>query len=205
VYLGEDGPTHQPVEHLMAMRSIPGLWVVRPADANETAAAWKLAIERTDGPVALCLTRQGLPVLDPVAHVSLSGVEKGGYVLDDGGVTKPDVVLVATGSEVSLAMEARVSLAASGTNAWVVSLPCWELFMSQDAAYRDVVLPPGVPRVSVEAGITFGWQAIVGLDGASVGIDRFGASAPGAVVARELGVNVDSVVAAAQRLVAAKN
>jgi len=204
VYLGEDGPTHQPVEHLMAMRGIPGLWVIRPADANETAAAWKLALERTDGPVALCLTRQGLPILDPATQVSMAGVEKGGYVIDDGGICNPEVVLVATGSEVSLAMEARATLAASGTGAWVVSLPCWELFMAQDAAYRDEVLPPGVPRVSVEAGTTFGWQAIVGLDGATVGIDRFGASAPGAVVASKLGVNVDNVVASARRLVDAR-
>ena len=204
VYLGEDGPTHQPIEHLMAMRSIPGLWVVRPADAYETTAAWKLALERTDGPVAICLTRQGLPVLSPTSQVTVAGVEKGGYVIDDGGLCGPDVVLVATGSEVALAMEARATLAASGVGAWVVSLPCWELFMAQDSAYRDEVLPPGVPRVSVEAGVTFGWQAIVGLDGATVGIDRFGASAPGAVVARELGVNVDNVVAEARRLVDAR-
>ena len=148
------------------------------------------------------LTRQGLPVFDRDDVASPYGVQRGGYVLSD--AVDAAVVLVATGSEVSLAMEARATLAASGTGAWVVSLPCWELFMAQDAAYRDEVLPPGVPRVSVEAGTTFGWQAIVGLDGATVGIDRFGASAPGAVVASKLGVNVDNVVASARRLVDAR-
>ena len=200
VYLGEDGPTHQPVEHLSAMRAMPGLWVVRPADANETAAAWKLALERTDGPVALCLTRQGLPILAETAAGADEGVQRGGYVLADADA--PQVVLIATGSEVSLAMEARTVLADQGVAARVVSLPCWERFMAQDAAYRAEVLPAGVPRVSVEAGTTFGWQAIVGLDGATVGIDRFGASAPGKVVASKLGINVDQVVDAARRLVA---
>jgi transketolase len=200
VYLGEDGPTHQPVEHLSAMRAMPGLWVVRPADAHETAAAWQLALERTDGPVALCLTRQGVPTLAEADGRALEGVRRGGYVLAD--VDSPDVVLVATGSEVSLALEARAVLAASGTAARVVSLPCWERFLAQDAAYRAAILPAGIPRVSVEAGTTFGWQAIVGLDGATVGIDRFGASAPGKVVASKLGINVDAVVRAAQRLVA---
>ncbi|MBO84626.1 MAG: transketolase [Deltaproteobacteria bacterium] len=201
VYLGEDGPTHQPVEHLSAMRAMPGLWVVRPADAHETAAAWRLALERTDGPVALCLTRQGVPTLPETAARADEGVRRGGYTLAD--ADSPDVVLVATGSEVSLALEARDVLAAGGVATRVVSLPCWERFLAQDAAYRSSVLPTGVPRVSVEAGTTFGWQAIVGLDGATVGIDRFGASAPGNVVASKLGINVDAVVDAARRLVAA--
>ena len=200
VYLGEDGPTHQPVEHLSAMRAMPGLWVVRPADAHETAAAWQLALERTDGPVALCLTRQGVPTLTETDGRAVEGVRRGGYVLAD--TDSPDVVLVATGSEVSLALEARAVLGASGVAARVVSLPCWERFLAQDAEYRASVLPAGIPRVSVEAGTTFGWQAIVGLDGATVGIDRFGASAPGKVVAAKLGIHVDAVVDAARRLVA---
>jgi transketolase len=200
VYLGEDGPTHQPVEHLSAMRAMPGLWVMRPADANETAAAWKVALERTDGPVALCLTRQGLPVMSETRSAAFEGVRQGGYVLAD--AEDLDVVIVATGSEVSLALSARTVLSEQGIGARVVSLPCWERFMATSADYRASVLPAGIPRVSVEAGTTFGWQAIVGLDGATVGIDRFGASAPGKVVATKLGINVDQVVDAARRLVA---
>ena len=200
IFLGEDGPTHQPVEHLSAMRAMPGLWVVRPADAYETSAAWRLALERTDGPVALCLTRQGLPILAEARKSAVEGVRNGGYVLADSD--ELDVVLIATGSEVSLALEARAALAEHGVGARVVSLPCWERFMAADQAYRAAVLPAGVPRVSVEAGTTFGWQAIVGLDGATVGIDRFGASAPGKVVAAKLGIHVDQVVDAARRLVA---
>ena len=199
VYLGEDGPTHQPVEHLMAMRSMPNLWVVRPADATETAEAWRMAMTRSDGPTALCLTRQGLPVLDRSVLGSADGVHQGAYVLRDADAAQ--VVLVATGSEVSLALTAADRLAADGIGARVVSMPCWEAFSAQPAAVRDAVFPPGLPRVSVEAGVTFGWQAIVGLDGATVGIDRFGASAPGSVVASKLGINVENVVATAKRLV----
>ena len=202
IFLGEDGPTHQPVEHLMAMRTIPGLWVVRPADAAETAVAWQVAMERTDGPVALALTRQGLPVMDRGGAVaSAEGLRKGGYVLAEGDGA-PSVVLIATGSEVPLAMDAQAALAAGGVSARVVSMPSWELFRAQDGAWRGSVLPAGVPRVSVEAGTTLGWQAMVGLDGASVGIDRFGASAPGKVVAEKLGLTVARVVAAAQEVIA---
>jgi transketolase len=200
VYLGEDGPTHQPVEHLMAMRSMPNLWVVRPADATETAEAWKLAMTRTDGPTALCLTRQGLPVLDREVLAPAAGLHQGAYVLRD--VADPQLVLIATGSEVSLVLEAADRLAAQDVGARVVSMPCWEAFSAQPADVRAAVLPRGLPRVSVEAGVTFGWQAIVGLDGATVGIDRFGASAPGKVVAERLGISVDNVVATAQRLLA---
>jgi transketolase len=173
---------------------------MRPADANETAAAWKVALERTDGPVALCLTRQGLPVMSETRSAAFEGVRQGGYVLAD--AEDLDVVIVATGSEVSLALSARTVLSEQGIGARVVSLPCWERFMATSADYRASVLPAGIPRVSVEAGTTFGWQAIVGLDGATVGIDRFGASAPGKVVATKLGINVDQVVDAARRLVA---
>jgi transketolase len=202
IFVGEDGPTHQPIEQLMAMRTIMGLWVIRPGDAAETAEAWRAALERTDGPVALCLTRQNLPILDrsgPLA--SAEGLHRGGYVLADTDGA-PQVTIIATGSEVSLALSARDVLAAQGVGARVVSMPCWELFQAQDAAWRGAVLPAGVPRVSVEAGTTFGWQVMVGLDGASVGIDRFGASAPGHVVAEKLGLTVERVVAAASEVIA---
>jgi len=193
VWLGEDGPTHQPVEHIQSMRSMINVWVVRPADANESAEAWKLALARTDGPTAICLTRQGLPILDRGMYGSAEGTRKGGYVLAD--VENPAVVLIGTGSEVELAQQSQTALAAEGISARVVSMPCVELFQAQDEAYRAAVLPVGVPRVSIEAGITFGWSEIVGSTGASVGIDRFGASAPGDVVADKLGMNVENVVA----------
>jgi transketolase len=201
VGLGEDGPTHQPVEHLMSLRAMPNLWVVRPADANETAAAWKLAMQRTDGPVALVLSRQDLPVVTPVD----APVERGAYVLrDPDGGAAPAVVLIATGSEVSLALEAQASLAAAGVAARVVSMPSWERFRAQDAAYRDGVLPPSLrARVAVEAGATFGWGDIVGLAGRVVGLDRFGGSAPAEVLYRELGLTVEAVVAAARASIAA--
>jgi transketolase len=194
VWLGEDGPTHQPVEHFQAMRSMINVWVVRPADANESAEAWRIALHRTDGPTAICLTRQGLPVLDRSIYGDASGTSRGGYVLAD--IPNPEVVLIATGSEVALAIEASEAL--EGTAVRVVSMPCVELFQTQDTHYQDSVLPPGVPRVSIEAGVTFGWSDIVGSTGASVGIDRFGASAPGAVVAERLGMTVDAVVRAVE-------
>jgi transketolase len=193
VWLGEDGPTHQPVEHIQSMRSMINVWVVRPADANESAEAWKLALRRTDGPTAICLTRQGLPILDRGVHGSAEGTQKGGYVLLDH--EDPAVVLIGTGSEVDLALQAQAALAEQGIASRVVSMPCVELYQEQDSAYKASVLPPGIPRVSIEAGITFGWSEVVGSTGASVGIDRFGASAPGDVVADKLGMNVDNVVA----------
>jgi transketolase len=197
VWLGEDGPTHQPIEHLMAMRAMPNLWVVRPADANETVAAWKLALARRDGPTALCLTRQNLPVLANTGP----GLERGAYVLAD----EPEihVVLIATGSEVALALQAKDVLGQEGIRARVVSMPCTALFDRQDAAYRSSVLPTGVPRVSIEAGTTFGWERWVD-GGISIGIDRFGASAPGAVVADKLGLNVPNVVAKTRELLGAR-
>ena len=170
------------------------MWVVRPADANESAEAWRIALDRTDGPTAICLTRQGLPVLDRSIYGDASGTARGGYVLAD--VENPEVVLIATGSEVALALEALEAL--EGTAVRVVSMPCVELFQAQDTHYQDSVLPPGVPRVSIEAGVTFGWSDIVGSTGASVGIDRFGASAPGGVVAERLGMTVDAVVRAVE-------
>ncbi len=198
IYLGEDGPTHQPVEHLMAMRLIPGLAVVRPADAAETVEAWRLALARRDGPTALCLTRQGLPILDRAGDLSAaSGLQRGGYVLAE-AQGDLHVVLIATGSEVSMALEARARLQADGVGARVVSLPCWSLFDAQDAAYRASVIPRGIPRVSVEAGRTLGWERYTGETGATIGIDRFGVSAPASDAARYLGLTATAVVEAAR-------
>jgi transketolase len=192
--LGEDGPTHQPVEHHMALRAIPHLYVVRPGDANETAMAWRIALERRDGPTLLELSRQKLPVY---AETATEGVLRGGYVMRDSTGT-PEVILIGTGSELQLAVGAAERLNAEGTRARVVSMPCFELFDAQDDAYRELVLPREVrARVSVEAGITFGWQKYVGDDGVSVGIDRFGASAPDQDVFAFFGFTVDNVVAAA--------
>lgn len=193
VWLGEDGPTHQPIEHFAAMRSMINVWVVRPADANECAEAWRLALGRTDGPTAMCLTRQGLPILDRTQFASAEGTRNGAYILREGG-NGVDAVLIATGSEVELAVQAQDALAAEGISARVVSMPCVELFEAQSDDYRKSVLGEDVPRVSIEAGVTYGWARIVGERGACVGIDRYGASAPGNVVADKLGLNVDNVV-----------
>jgi transketolase len=196
VGLGEDGPTHQPVEHLMSLRAMPDLAVFRPADGNETAVGWRLALERVHGPTALVLSRQDLPT---VTSAGAPGAEKGAYVLADG----TDVILIASGSEVSVALAARDELATQGTSARVVSMPCWELFAEQDPAYRESVLPRDRwQRVSVEAGATFGWREHVGDRGASVGVDRYGASAPGEVLMDKLGITPAAVVAAARRVLA---
>jgi len=186
--LGEDGPTHQPVEHLASLRAVPNLVVVRPADANETAQAWRLALERTDGPTALALSRQKLPVLKPGGQV-----ERGAYVLEDGS----DVILIGTGSEVSLCLAARELLAGKGTSARVVSMPSWELFRAQPEAYRHEVLPPGVPRLAVEAAVSLGWCEWAD---ATITLDRFGASAPGPVAFEELGFTAQHVAEEARRL-----
>ncbi len=186
IFLGEDGPTHQPIEHLASLRAMPNLWMIRPADANETIEAWEIALNRKDGPVAIALTRQGLPTLEP--HPG--GVAKGGYVVREGS----DVTLIGTGSEVPLILDAADLLAGEGVTARVVSLPCWELFFEQSDEYRSGVLG-AVPRISVEAGSTFGWSAIVGSDGLSIGIDRFGASAPADELADRLGFTPESVTA----------
>jgi transketolase len=193
VAVGEDGPTHQPIEHFAALRAIPGLTVLRPADANETAAAWKVAIEHSSGPVCLLLTRQNVPVLAP--ELVADGVAKGGYVLRDAEDMNLDVVLVATGSEVSVALDARERLSHERVGARVVSMPSWELFAAQDADYRAEVLPPGVPVVSVEAGIEQGWERFADV---SVSIERFGASAPGSEVLSRLGITAESVASAAK-------
>lgn len=197
--LGEDGPTHQPVEHLAALRAIPDLAVFRPADANEVRECWKAAI-RWEGPAALALTRQNVPVLDRTKLASAEKVARGAYTLLEAGGGGPDVILVATGSEVSLALAAAAVLEKEGTAVRVVSMPCWELFELQDEAYRAEVLPPGVPKVVIEAGIRQGWDRWVGNDAAFVTIDRFGASAPAELLFEKFGITVEHAVAAAQRL-----
>ena len=203
VGLGEDGPTHQPVEHLSALRAIPNLWVIRPADANETSVAWKVALERIDGPVALILTRQDVPVLDPAEVADPGGLERGAYVLWERSSGLPDLVLLATGSEVSLALAAGRRLADEGVAVRVVSMPSWELFDAQPLEYREEVLPPEVDaRLAVEAGIAQGWHRWVGDRGDILSIERFGASAPGGTVLEQLGFTPENVAARAQALLA---
>jgi transketolase len=196
--LGEDGPTHQPVEQITALRAIPGLDVVRPADANETAWAWRAALEHTDRPTALALTRQALPTLDRTVFASAEGVLRGGYVLADASGGQPKVILIATGSEVQLAVTARERLEAEGTPTRVVSMPCREWFDAQEPAYRQAVLPPEVKaRVSVEAGISMSWRDLVGEAGETVSLEHYGASAPYQILFEQFGFTADHVVAAA--------
>ena len=203
--LGEDGPTHQPVEHLWALRAIPGLDVVRPGDANETTVAWRTILERADHPAGLCLSRQNLPVLDRSAGLaSAEGTAKGGYVLADASGTRPDVILIATGSELQLAVAARQQLADDGIKARVVSMPCVEWFLEQDVSYRDQVLPPDIrARVSVEAGLALGWRQFVGDAGRSISLEHFGASADYKKLYAEFGITADSVAEAARDSLAA--
>jgi transketolase len=193
--MGEDGPTHQPVEQLVGLRSIPGMVVLRPADANETVAAWRVAIGRKQGPVALVLTRQGLPVLDLKSYPSIpAGVPLGGYILDESPVTgRPDIILIATGSEVHLALAARERLATGGVHARVVSMPSTNLLASQSDEYREKILPASVPLLVIEAGSPVGWQSFVGPRIAVIGIDTFGSSAPGPVVMAHYGFTVENV------------
>jgi transketolase len=195
VGLGEDGPTHQPIEHLAALRAIPGLTVIRPCDAAETAVAWEAIIEQVEGPASLVLSRQALPVLDRSRLASADGLRRGGYALT--GDERPDAVIVATGSEVELALSARELLAEHGIVIRVVSMPSLELFAQQDERYRDEVLPPGSPSVSVEAGVAQGWERWVDR---SVSIERFGASAPGAQVMARLGMTAAAVTEAVREL-----
>jgi len=189
--LGEDGPTHQPIEHYMALRAIPNLTVIRPADANETSMAWRSTFD-TDGPVAILLTRQNVPVMDPGPA---EGALRGAYVRAEAdGSGEPDVIFIGTGSEVAVALEARELLSQQGISARVVSMPSWEIYDAQDQSYKDSVLPPSVEaRVSVEAGIPTGWERYVGFRGRSVGIDRYGESAPGEELLQELGINPENV------------
>jgi len=201
VGLGEDGPTHQPIEHLAVLRAIPNLHVFRPADANETAAAWKMAMERTAGPSVIALTRQNVPVLPPEDVYREGNVFRGAYILKEGGNGRPAVILLASGSEVHVALKAAHLLEAEGTPARVVSFLSWERFEEQPGEYRRFVLPPSVrARVSVEAAATFGWERYVGDNGASVGINRFGASAPGGRIFQELGITPENVAARAKVL-----
>lgn len=199
--LGEDGPTHQPIEQLASLRAMPNLLVFRPADANETAYAWKYTLEHKDGPIALALTRQGLPVLDQQKYGSAKNVEKGAYVLV--AEDKPDVVLLASGSEVALAVEAHDVLAADGIKAQVVSMPSWELFEMQDAAYRESVIPSNVKaRVGVEAGVQLGWERWLGEKGEFIGLHTFGASAPYKACFEGFGITTEAVVEAAKKSIA---
>jgi transketolase len=196
--LGEDGPTHQPVEHLAALRAIPGLDVVRPADANETVVAWRTIIENTDRPAGLCLSRQNLPTFDRSVVASAEGVAKGAYVLAEAGSGAPSVIIIATGSEVQIAMAARDLLEAEGTPTRVVSMPCREWFLEQPPAYRQQVLPPSVKaRVSIEAAVSLGWHEFVGDHGECLSVEHFGASANYKVVYEQFGLTADRAVAAA--------
>jgi len=200
--LGEDGPTHQPVEHLASLRAMPHLHVIRPADANETAVAWRMAMERRDGPTMLVLTRQKLPILDRAGLGAAEEARRGGYVLAAERGDRPDVLLLSTGSEVWIALEARDKLADDGIDARVVSLPCWEVFRKQPRDYRERILPPEVTaRVSIEAAATFGWREWVGDAGAMLGVDRFGASAPWKELYEHFGLTADDLARRARALV----
>ncbi|HLL75651.1 MAG TPA: transketolase [Pyrinomonadaceae bacterium] len=220
VGLGEDGPTHQPIEHLAALRAIPNLYTIRPCDPAEVSEAWRVAILRRHGPTALVLTRQKVPTLDRKTYAGAEGLRRGAYVLAEAtktdsqpsggnattnnaarGATTPDLIIISTGSEVSLALEAREALQNDGVPTRVVSMPCWELFEEQDRSYREEVLPPAVTaRISVEAGARLGWDRYVGTHGDCVSIDRFGASAPGDVALKNLGFNVENVVSRARAI-----
>jgi transketolase len=195
IAMGEDGPTHQPVEQLLGLRSVPGLTVIRPADANETTAAWRIAIEARDRPIVLVLTRQKLPVLDLTSYPGIpAGVQRGGYILADAAEgARPDIVLVATGSEVHLALNACNHLANEGVKARVASLPCWTLFKAQPEPYQRQVLPKEVPLLAIEAGVTLGWDSYVSPPMSVLGVDRYGASAPGEVVMSEYGFTAENV------------
>ncbi len=200
--VGEDGPTHQPIEHLAALRAIPNLWVLRPADANEAVQAYRLAMRRNDGPVAIILTRQKAPTFDRGKVASETGVARGAYVLSEATGGAPQLVLIATGSEVATALSAQDKLQSQGIRARVVSMPSWELFLEQTPEYRESVIPRGVSaRISIEAGSTFGWHRWVGDHGVAIGLDRFGASGPGSVLIKQFGLTVDNIVRAATTLV----
>jgi transketolase len=199
--MGEDGPTHQSVEQLAGLRSVPGLIVIRPGDANETAVAWRLACESRDRPVALVLTRQAVPTLDPLLFSSAEGLRHGAYMLADPPQVPPSIILIASGSEVGLIVAAGQKLAEKQIPVRLVSMPSWELFDAQPKEYRDTVLPPSIPaRLAVEAGVTQGWHRYVGDHGGVLGVDRFGASAPGPIVMREFGFSVENVCARALAL-----
>jgi transketolase len=194
IALGEDGPTHQPIEQIAALRAIPSLVVIRPGDANETAVAWQVALEVKERPVALVLSRQNLPTLDSSRFAPAEGLRRGGYILADADRGTPDLILIATGSELSLAIDAREELLTEKIRVRVVSMPSWELFDEQPKAYRDSVIPPQIKaRLAIEAGSPLGWHRYVGDGGSVLGVERFGASAPGEVMLREYGFTVENV------------
>ena len=196
VAVGEDGPTHEPVEHLASLRAMPHLCIIRPADANEVAYAWRAALARRKGPTMLVLSRQNLPIADRSRFAGADGLLKGAYILSREKGSEPHVVLIASGSEVSLILSAQDRLAAEGIDARVVSMPSWELFREQLPGYRADVLPPKVKaRLAVEAGVPFGWREWIGDDGDVIGINRFGASAPYQDIFQHLGLTVDNIIA----------
>ncbi len=202
--VGEDGPTHQPVEQVLGLRSVPNLVTLRPADATETVEAWKIAMQRNEGPTALVLGRQGLPIIDRTIYAPVSGVQRGGYVLWQES-SSPEVIIIGTGSEVHIALQAGQKLAEMGIKARVVSLPSWELFEAQPEVYRNGVLPPDIrARISIEAGTPMGWDRYVGIDGIAIGVPRFGASAPMKVIYEKLGLTAQQVIEAATKLVTTK-
>jgi len=199
--LGEDGPTHQPVEQLASLRAMPGLIVIRPADAGEVVEAWRVVMARNHTPKALVLTRQAVPTIDRDRYAPASGLARGAYVLADAQAGEPEVILIATGSEVALCLDAHEQLAEEGIRSRVVSMPSWELFEEQDQTYRDAVLPPDITaRISVEEAAPSGWERYVGPQGTSLGMTTFGASAPLKDVQRHFGFTVEHVVATARRL-----
>jgi transketolase len=202
--LGEDGPTHQPIEQLASLRAVPNTVVLRPGDANEVVEAWKIAVQSKHGPVLLVLSRQAVPTLDRTKYAPASGTAKGAYILSDAPGGKPDVILIGTGSELSLCLEAAEKLKAEGIQARVVSMPSWELFDQQDQSYRDSVLPPAIrARVSVEMAATLGWERYVGPTGQMVGMHSFGASAPLKDLLKKFGFVPETVVEAAKKAIAA--
>jgi len=199
--VGEDGPTHQPVETIMSLRLMPNLNVIRPTDANETVEAWKAAIEKTDGPTALILSRQNIPTIDRQKYASAKGLHKGAYVLYQSKDGTPDLIIIAAGSEVTLALDCISALEEKGLNTRVVSMPCWEFFEAQDKAYKDEVLPPSVKnRISLEAGQTLGWERWVGQYGVSLGVTEFGLSAPGDIIFKEFGFTVENVISMIEKM-----
>jgi transketolase len=203
--LGEDGPTHQPIEQLASLRAMPNLLVIRPGDANEVTEAWKIIAQLQHSPVALVLTRQNVPTFDRTKYGAAAGTARGAYILADAPGGKPEVILMGTGSEVSLCVEAYEKLKSEGVQARVVSMPCWKIFDEQDSAYRESVLPSSVTaRVSVEMAATFGWERYVGLKGQMIGMHRFGASAPIKDLLKFFGFTTDAVVAAARKAIAQK-
>jgi transketolase len=205
VGIGEDGPTHQPIEHLSSLREIPNLIVLRPADANEMAEAWRVAIQHKDGPVAITLTRQKVPVIDRGKFNQAVGLRRGAYILADSAFGKPEIILIATGSEIYLALEVHEKMQAEGIRSRVVSMPSWELFEEQSEEYRNEVLPPdSKTRISIEAGSTHGWHKYVGLEGAKIGIDHFGDSAAGEVLLKKFGFTSENILNRAKTLLAKK-